>query len=273
MTSLYRFCDVESESQPNTVSDDAVFLVDENKTLDEYMQNFTTFSVEGRGESELNISTADTSGNGSVFLGSRYKERKLALKGFLECFNSDDLNQSLDRMNKLFSKGLMRFSFNDERDYTFKGLFSIKKVQPGNISPSITIEINLFDPFKYLNKLYTIKSGERFDYQFNDVICDLNNGYRPSRITFTADMSNNITFTVKSNDSRRDGKRIKLATYAGTHSGYIDFDKGGQLFIEDTLSNIYLDISSDLFSFVLNDGDTVETNATTCSIEFRLKGV
>lgn len=273
MNNLYNFCDINQESQPNAVSSDAVFLVDKKQTLDEYMQNFVTLNVEGRGQSELDISTADTSGDGSVFLNSKYKQRKLTLQGFLDCFNSTDLNQSLDRLNKLFSNGLIQFSFNDEQNYRYTGLFSVKKVEKGTITPIVDIEINLFDPFKYSNDIYTLNAGTSFNITSNIGICDTNGGYRPTRLSFTADMTNNVTFTVKSTDKRRNGKRIKLTPYAGTHSGYIDFDKGGQLFIGGALSNTYLDISSDLFSFVLNNGDTIETNATTCSAEFKMKGV
>lgn len=272
MNSLYKFCDTDQEPEVNTVSNDAVFLIDEGLTIDEYMQNFFTTTVEGRGEGELNISTADTSGNGDIFLSSTYKARKLVLNGFLECFNSVDLNQSLDRLNKLFSKGLIKFSFNDEKNFIFTGLFLVKKVKEGMVSPELEIEINLFDPFKYSKDTYTLNSGSPF-HVTGDYICDLNGGYRPIKINFEADMTNNVTFTVISSDPQRNGKRIKLVKYSGTHSGYISFDEGGQLYIGGALSNSYLDISSDIYSFVLGEGDKIETNATTCSAEFRMKGV
>lgn len=266
------FRDIYKKYTPDieeTISPDTIYFTKDKKTLEELFDGYRTFTASNRGVGSKQLFTADTSSDGSVFLTQKYTSRVIEIEGQIQ----KDLNATLDRMNKYFSEEEISFSFYDEKQFEFKGIFQISQVEEGSNTPMIKISIQLTNPFKYANDTYTLNAGTPFNIISNIGICDANGGYRPTRISFTADMTSNITFTVKSTDNRRNGKHIKLTPYAGTHSGYIDFDKGGQLFIGGALSNTYLDISSDLFSFVLNNGDTIETNATTCSAEFKMKGV
>lgn len=268
----YEFHDILEQYTPETddrVSSDTLYFVDEEKTLEELFNGWRTFTASNRGVGSKNISTAQTSGNGEVYLSQSYSSRNIEIKGQIQ----ENLNDTLDKMNIFFSQDLIKFCFNDEKGKYFTGNFQISSVEEGTNTPEVSIIINLYDPFKYDINNYTINKDIIFDGNEQKGIFDLNDGYRPTKITFTADMTENITFTVVSNDKRRNGKRIKLTTYAGTHSGVIEFTKGGQLYINNTLSNKYLDISSDIYSFVLGNGDKVSTNATSCMIEFNMKGI
>lgn len=255
--------------EPQTVyNPDTIFFTNDKKVLEEVFDGFKTYTASNRGVGSKNISTAETSNNGSVFLSQKYSARTIEIRGRIE----RNLNQVLNKMNQFFSQDLIKFSFYDEKDYVFEGNFQISNVEEGTLTPEVKININLFDPFKYSKDTYTLNSGLPFHVD-GDYICDLNGGYRPVRINFEADMTDNITFTVVSSDPKRNGKKIKFVKYTGTHLGYISFDEGGQLYIGGALSNSYLDISSDIYSFVLGEGDKIETNATMCSAEFRMKGV
>lgn len=256
-----------SESQI-VYSPDTILFTDTGKVLEEVFEGFRTYTASNRGVGSKNISTAETSNNGVVFLSQKYSARTIEVRGRIE----RNLNQVLNQMNKFFSQDLIKFSFYDEKDYIFEGSFQISSVEEGTLTPEVKISINLFDPFKYSKDTYTLNSGSPFHIA-GDYICDLNGGYRPIKINFEADMTNNVTFTVVSSNPQRNGKRIKLVKYAGVHSGYISFDEGGQLYIGGALSNSYLDISSDIYSFVLGEEDKIETNATRCSAEFKMKGV
>lgn len=268
----YEFHDILEQYTPETtdgVSSDTLFFVNEGKTLEELFTGWRTFTASNRGVGSKNISTAQTSGNGEVFLSQAYSSRSIEIKGQIQ----ENLNDTLDKMNIFFSQDLIKFSFNDEKDKYFTGNFQIGSVEEGTNTPEVSIIVNLYDPFKYNVNSYTLNKDVVFNGSQQKGISDLNGGYRPTKITFTADMTKNITFTVVSKDKRRNGKRIKLTTYAGTQNGVIEFTKGGQLYINNVLANKYLDISSDIYSFVLGNGDKVTTNATSCTIEFTMKGI
>ena len=144
---MYSFTDLNPRGEPNNSA--CVEALTYNGTnFDQELTGYQTLYVEGRDSFDVDINSADTSGNGTMYLNSRFKERELKVHFAIDA--GEDINRfnfCMDNLKNLLRPPHKSISFADNPDYAYVGTPSLE-VDGGSLTPQGIITFTLNDPFQ-----------------------------------------------------------------------------------------------------------------------------
>lgn len=144
---MYKFTDLNPRGEPNN-SSCVEALIYNGTNLDQNLIGYQTLYVEGRDSFDVDINSADTSGNGTMYLNSRFKERELKVHFAIDAGNNvDDFNSCVDNLKNLLRTPNKSISFADNPGYSYIGTPNLE-VDGGSLTPQGVITFTLNDPFQ-----------------------------------------------------------------------------------------------------------------------------
>ncbi len=248
---MYDFRDLQPRAEPSSsLPLEAICYA--GKWLDREIPEFETLVVEGRGGFERQINAPERVGDGSLYLNSRIKERKITVTFRLLCNTIERYNEVLAKLNQLTYAANVEVKFADEQGYHYIGTIESISLDKPLFSTTGKIEIVCADPYKYsLPKTIEITGT-------STSILDPELTYQqiPKLIEFTPN-STISKFEMRTNAS-------KVFTFnetigAGTKLT-IDFTKLA-VKLNTTQHLMGLKLSSNFSDFYIQNGTTITLNA------------
>ena len=248
---MYDFRDLQPRAEPSSsLPLEAICYA--GKWLDREIPEFETLVVEGRGGFERQINAPERVGDGSLYLNSRIKERKITVTFRLLCNTIERYNEVLAKLNQLTYAANVEVKFADEQGYHYIGTIESISLDKPLFSTTGKIEIVCADPYKYsLPKTIEITGT-------STSILDPELTYQqiPKLIEFTPN-STISKFEMRTNAS-------KVFTFnetigAGTKLT-IDFTKLA-VKLNTTQHLMGLKLSSNFSDFYIQNGTTITFNA------------
>ncbi|KRL83990.1 distal tail protein Dit [Ligilactobacillus apodemi] len=248
---MYDFRDLQPRAEPSpSLPLEAICYA--GKWLDREIPEFETLVVEGRAGFERQINAPDRVGDGSLYLNSRIKERKITVTFRLLCNTIERYNKSLAKLNQLTYATNVEVKFADEQDYHYIGTIESISLDKPLFSTTGKIEIVCADPYKYS----TAKTINFTGTSINVLDIELSYPQTPKLIEFTPNEAIS-KFEMRTNDS-------KVFTFnesigAGTKLT-IDFTK---LTVKlNTVQHLMgLKLSSNFSDFYIRNGTVITLNA------------
>ena len=147
---MYDFKDMLPRAEPSGDSLPLEALCYAGKWLDREIPEFETLVVEGRGGFERDINAPDRVGNdGSLYLTSRIKSRKISVTFRLQCATIEQYNKAVEKLNQLTYAANVEVKFADDPNYHYIGTVENITFDKPLLSTVGKIEINCSDPYKY----------------------------------------------------------------------------------------------------------------------------
>lgn len=145
---MYDFRDLRPRAEPSPVLPvEAICYA--GKWLDREIPEFETLVVEGRAGFERQINAPERVGDGSLYLNSRIKERKITVTFRLLCNTIERYNEVLAKLNQLTYAANVEVKFADEQGYHYIGTIESISLDKPLFSTNGKIEIVCADPYKY----------------------------------------------------------------------------------------------------------------------------
>ncbi len=249
---MYDFRDLQPRAEPSSsLPLEAICYA--GKWLDREIPEFETLVVEGRAGFERQINAPERVEDGSLYLNSRIKERKLTVTFRLLCNTIERYNEVLAKLNQLTYAANVEVKFADEQDYHYIGTIESISLNKPLFSTTGKIEIVCSDPYKYS----TPKTIEFTGTSTSILDVDLSYPKTPKIVEFTP--SGTIPkFEMRTNAAKifTFNETIEIGTKLT-----IDFTK---LTVKlGTVQHLMgLKLSSNFSDFYIENGTTISLNAS-----------
>jgi len=224
------------------------------RILDEYLEGYRTISVEGREQVKRNLNTITLNGDGEYLIDSRYPERDMVVKFWLDGKDTDEFNERWHKLVGALQGTKVPFQFLDEREITRYGTVTdINNEEPGRLNIQGSITIHMSDPWAY----YPEQKLTGAEIVLNDSKI-ANDGFVPNAIAFTVTGAG--TFKVEALQSATNARIVGVdftKSYPTGSKIYVDF-KSGKVYLngnKDITSDLAL--SSTLSNFRVHNLDKI----------------
>lgn len=249
---MYQFRDLELARSPTVETRPADALSYDGHWLDDEIAEFKTISASGRDDFTRSINSAELSSDGAQYLSSRFTDKKIEVKFWLNCNNVTQYENAISKIKRILYPPEKKIKFNDEQSYYYIGTvdsFSLDNPlydTTGKISFTISNPYKLSETRKIEGTGNTIAIHDR-ELQYPNV---------PSIFKFIPnDNGSNISIT---NSKQRKSINAKIAYSSGNE---IIFDFKKLEFMINKVSHLMeIDLSSNFGDFYIADGDTITTN-------------
>jgi len=217
--------------------------------LEDKIEGYQTLSVNGREMLSLDVQT-DNVLNGVLINSQRLNSRTLTIKYKLECKTAEEVQERYKYlMQLLYREENVQIKFYDEANWNYFGRYVSSDEVDGSSNTIVSsFSILCESPFKYTDA-YTISTGQIVIDSFHD---------------FTVDDIKMTGGTYVSNGKQT----IRLVGTKSTDDIFIDI-KNGEVWINNILSTNKLDMTSDFTNFKLKTGQTITTNSTNLTLNYR----
>ncbi|MDE6554594.1 MAG: phage tail family protein, partial [Lactobacillus sp.] len=118
---MYKFRDLELARSPTVETRPADALNYDGHWLDDEIAEFKTLTVSSRDDFSRSINTVELSSDGSQYLGSRFTDKKLEVKFFLDCDNATQYENAVSKIKQILYPSEKKIKFNDEQNYYYIG--------------------------------------------------------------------------------------------------------------------------------------------------------
>lgn len=270
---MYNFVAINQPANVEpTVMCEAIYLFEENKTLDELINGFTTLQVKGINEIRQSTNIAELPTDGSFFLSSRLESREIEVTFMLQSETPQELVEKQSAINQYLYSGLKKFTFMTMPDWYYEGVFTNIEYEEGTLNPTGTINIICPSPYRY--SVDTIEIGLNEALDAPDTI---GGKYYPERLEMQLESTDSLALggTLKGSDGK---KLIFITSYPdGLQKWVLDF-KAANLKVDGVNKSHLIDIQSDVSNFYLKKGDKLTVDAekevgTELTMTFRRKEV
>lgn len=267
---MYYFTDTNEQTRNNfNKAPDDLYIHEYNKYLSDLLPKLKIFSVKGRGNAEVNVSNAEKSGNGSIFVSRKFNSRVYEIEGRLFTETTNELNQHVFTLHSDLHVGKLTFSFHDSKDFFFNGFFASIDVEEGVLHPKVSITLECQDPFLYKEWPWNhgkipLKEENAYTAWRELGVKEVTGLYQPKKIVIEYPLSSSVIsegMLIEScNSDGKVVKTIKTLPYSEWREHnkieiYFKSDNGNYMFINGYANNSYLDISSNISDFgVLKNG-------------------
>ncbi|MEY8737199.1 distal tail protein Dit [Lactobacillus sp. AN1001] len=261
---MYDFEDMLPRAEPASNNLPLEALCYAGKWLDREIPEFETLVVEGRGGFERDINAPDRVGNdGSLYLTSHIKSRKISVTFRLQCATIEQYNKAVEKLNQLTYAANVEVKFADDPDYHYIGTVENIAFDKPLLSTVGKIEINCPDPYKYS----TPKTIVATSTPVTIVDSDLTYPQTPKTIEFTPN-GRVALFEMRTNTGKL--FRFNEAIAAGDKLT-IDFSTL-TVKIGTVQRMMSLQLSSNFSDFYIQNGATIRTNVSgTLTITYEVK--
>lgn len=251
---MYQFRDLELARSPTTETRSADALNYDGHWLDDEIAEFKTLTVSGRDDFSRSINMAELSSDGAQYLSSRFTDKKLEVKFFLNCESGGQYESAVSKIKRILYPPEKKIKFNDEQNYYYIGTVDSFVLDNPLYSTTGKISFTVSNPYK----LSEIKKIEGTGTTITIYDNELQYPNLPSTLKF-------IPTAGGANISINNAKQHKSisAKVAYSSGNEIVFDlKKLEFYINKVSHLMDIDLSSNIGDFYIADGDTITTNIT-----------
>lgn len=251
---MYKFRDLELARSPTTETRSADALNYDGHWLDDEILEFKTISVSGRDDFTRSINLAELSSDGAQYLSSRFTDKKIEVKFWLNCNNATQYENAISKIKSILYPPEKKIKFNDEQSYYYIGTVDSFSLDNPLYDTTGKISFTISNPYK----LSEIKKIEGTGTTITISDSELQYPNLPSILKFipTAGGANISINNVKQHKSIS----AKVA-YSSGNEIVFDFKKL-EFYVNKVSHLMDIDLSSNIGDFYIADGDTITTNIT-----------
>ena len=249
---MYQFRDLGLARSPTVETRPADAVSYDGHWLDDEILEFKTISVSGRDDFTRSINSVELSLDGAQYLSSRFTDKKIEVKFWLNCNNAGQYENAISKIKRILYPTEKKIKFNDEQSYYYIGTvdsFSLDNPlynTTGKISFTVSNPYKLSETRKIAGTGTTITISDS-ELQYPNV---------PSILKFIPNVSgSNISIA-----NSKQGKSIN-AKIAYSSGDEIIFDFKKLEFMINKVSHLIdIDLSSNFGDFYITNGDKITTN-------------
>lgn len=251
---MYQFRDLELARSPTVETRPADAVSYDGHWLDDEILEFKTISVSGRDDFTRSINSVELSLDGAQYLSSRFTDKKIEVKFWLNCNNAGQYENAISKIKRILYPPEKKIKFNDEQSYYYIGTVDSFSLDNPLYDTTGKISFTVSNPYK-LSETRKIE-GTGTTITVSD--SELQYPNLPSILKFipTAGGANISINNVKQHKSIS----AKVA-YSSGNEIIFDFKKL-EFYVNKVSHLMDIDLSSNIGDFYIADGDTVITNIT-----------
>ncbi len=249
---MYQFRDLELARSPTVETRPADAVSYNGHWLDDEILEFKTISVSGRDDFTRSINSAELSSDGAQYLSSRFTDKKIEVKFWLNCNNVTQYENAISKIKRILYPPEKKIKFNDEQSYYYIGTVDSFSLDNPLYDTTGKISFTISNPYKLSETRKIEGTGNTIaihdsELQYPNV---------PSIFKFVPNGNgSNISIT---NSKQRKSINAKIAYSSGNE---IIFDFKKLEFMINKVSHLMdIDLSSNFGDFYIADGDTIITN-------------
>ena len=251
---MYQFRDLELARSPTVETRPADAVNYDGHWLDDEILEFKTISVSGRDDFTRSINSVELSLDGAQYLSSRFTDKKIEVKFWLNCNNAGQYENAISKIKRILYPPEKKIKFNDEQSYYYIGTVDSFSLDNPLYDTTGKISFTVSNPYKLSETRKIEGTGTTITIHDNE----LQYPNLPSTLKF-------IPTAGGANISINNAKQHKSisAKVAYSSGNEIVFDlKKLEFYINKVSHLMDIDLSSNIGDFYIADGDTITTNIT-----------
>ena len=145
---MYQFRDLELARSPTVETRPADALSYDGHWLDDEIAEFKTISVSGRDDFTRSINSAELSSDGAQYLSSRFTDKKIEIKFWLNCNNVTQYESAISKIKHILYLPEKKIKFNDEQSYYYIGTVDSFSLDNPLYDTTGKISFTISNPYK-----------------------------------------------------------------------------------------------------------------------------